>query len=778
MNYGKPIDAGRLCKMPENTLEPFLYEGFYENSGFEEECYQSDKFFLVGVEQQWEGLRNMGILNIISAALEMPVKDLMAAIKKKIAANPTIFSILQNGKILRDFYDHKEFVDMITKIFIMHALVDEEWLALDWMGIFADILFYYFNVVIVEFTDMRHRDSHEIISESTAVESTAAEPTAAEPTAVESTAAESTAAKSDKSSAAITSKRIPRSKSAKISKSSAKVDKTTAKLIAKSQIEELMPGDFVELKINQKLDVIIGDAGQQYKYILILTKHMAVYPIYLVNPVVYFKTKVVNKRIYEHTDNVIGILGKFLLYAKELTAKQAAESEPEIDTIAQLTSVSTTTIDTKHKYISSYYTTLSALSVFLENKTAIKYSLAKFYVNAHNLCYYIELRDKSSNSIYIPVSLTNWSPRKGVEIDYKPYSYSGKMDIKTLNKFLTEYNNWIQTHSNGVNDGIRIDKWISRKGKVFGFMFGALNYYFDEISESAAIAIKKVPVWNMLYDLADINKQIHTNAPVKADPLVKDISDGFYNNHLYQLLLLEFNTLFAREKNVDLRTKLKKLIINYSKNTLVELFEDILKILDTYYVDFIPAASKVASASTSAKSDKIESNTKKGKVNSQSNKSAEELKAEESAVIWKTLKLEDYNRLIEIINSGIVNFMDKADIYRNIDQGVFNFDKMAINRFKTMTHDQVKRELTGTPPKVAELPNILVPCTTSSAYYCRSNKLVMPEKKLNSLLDILVADIKNPMKEKWIFSPLFNDSIINFLKFEYRPLETISIELA
>jgi hypothetical protein len=480
---------------------------------------------------------------------------------------------------------------------------------------------------------------------------------------------------------------------------------------------------------------------------------------------------------------VIGILGKFLLYAKELTAKQAAEAEPEVDTLAQLTSATTTAVDTKQKYVASYYTTLSALSEFLEYKSASKYTLAKFYVNAHNLCYYVEIRDKSSNSIYIPVSLTNWSPRKGVEIEYKPYSYSGKMDIKTLNRFLTEYNNWIQTHSNGGNDGVRIDKWIARKGKVFGFMFGALNYYFDDIAESAATAIKKAPVWNMLYDLADINKQIHTNAPIKSDPLVKDISDGFYNNHLYQLLLLEFNTLFAREKNVELRTKLKKLIINYIKSTLVELFEDILKILDTYYADFIP----VAPAAASTKSTKTETNAKKGKADSQSNKSAEELKAEETAVIWKTLKLEDYNRLIEAINSGIVNFMDKADIYRNIDQAVFNFDKMAINRFKTMTRDQVKRELTGlakkivqvgTPPKVAELPNILVPCTTSSAYYCRSNKLVMPEKKLNSLLDILVADIKNPMKEKWIFSPLFNDSIINFLKFEYRPLETISIELA
>lgn len=711
MNYGKPIDAGRLCKLPENTLEPFFYEGFYENAGFEEECYQADKFFLVGIEQDWEGIPRMGILHIIAAALEIRIDAFISEIKKKILANPTLFNILLNGKILREFYDHKAFIDAIHKIFIhtsrTHTLVEDEILQLNWMEIFTDILFYYFNIVVVEFIDQRYRYSH-----------------------------------SDGMAAA---------------NESASLDKQ------KFDMEEAMAGDFVELKLNQRIDVVASDAGAQYRYLIVLTKHTHIYPIYIANPIVYFKTKVVNQRIFNRADPIIGIFAKFVLYAKQHISVEidGLSNEATANELVQLTQANAVT-DNKSKYIASYYTTLAAIDEYLEDNPSVKYEITKMYVNAHNMCYYIAIKDKSGNIVYLPISLTKWSPRKNVVIDHTPFLYSGKMDLKSLNRYLAGYNAWIADKY--ADDGIRIDKWIATpQKKVFGFMFEAVNYYFNNIAESAALAIKKVPVWIMPYDISEINKQIYANAPIKTDPLVNSISDGFYKNHLYQLLLLEFNTLFAREKNSELRTKLKKIIMGSGKTSLIELFDEIAKVLTKYYAEFTTsmaaAATKKATASTYG---------------------------DEANIMWEALKMEDYNRIIEVINAGIVDFMDKPEIFRTIDQAVFNFDKIAINRFKSMSRDQIKKELSalakkivqiGSPPKVTDVPNILVPCATNKAYYCRANKLVIPEKRLDALLDILVADIQNPLKEKWIFAPLFADNIINFLKFEVHPLETISVEL-
>ena len=216
MNYGKFIESGRLCKLPENTLEPLFYESFYENAGFEEECYQLDKYFIYGVAQEWEGISNMGIINTISIALEISVLDFISSVNKKIKNQPSIFSIFLNGNILREFYDYHQFLDILSKIFLTKTLVDNYWLELNWTKIFADVLFYYYNIILIEFNDKCGRSINGQI-----------------------------------------------------------MDGAKSMEHFKYQAEEVISGDFVELQINQKLDIILNSADSTatlYKYIIIITK--------------------------------------------------------------------------------------------------------------------------------------------------------------------------------------------------------------------------------------------------------------------------------------------------------------------------------------------------------------------------------------------------------------------------------------------------------------------------------------------------------------------------
>lgn len=659
MNYGKPIEPGRLCKLPENTLEPLFYESFYENAGFDEECYQSDKYFIVGVSQEYEGIAAMGIFNCVLLTLETTMKEFIGDIKKRILAKPTLFNILLNGQILNDFYDYREFIDIISKIFLTSTLVELEWQNLNWTAIIIDILFYYFDIVVVEFRDAPR---HEYL--------------------------EAQQSKGDSSMA--------------------------------TNLEEIISGDFVELQVNQRLDVILGGSSQ-YQYLLVLTKKRKVNPIYMVNPVVYFKSKVIGKKIFESTSAPISILSKLLLHIKRQST---------------------------HKTATNYYSTIEALDEFV--KQSRDYAITTYYINTHNQCYYVGIKGKGNRLIYMPVAVTNWAPKNGIKVIYDTYIYNGKMDIKSLNEFLTHYNKWIIGLAPNSTAGIRIEKWIETpSAKICGFMYGAINYYFNDISAKVALAIKSAPIWKMPYTITEINRQIAARTPIKTDPLVANITASFYENHIYQLLLLEFTSMLMHEKNIKLRMELKKIIISLGKESLVDIFDKLMKSLDKYYVEF-------------------------------------QSENEEANAIWTDLKLQDYNRLIDHINVSITKFIDKNEMLQYMDQSVYNFDKMTINRFKSMSHDQIKRELTkmagkitqaGPIPKTADIPNLLVACSTGTAFYCKKSKLIIPEKKLNKLLDILAADIQNPMKEKWIFTPLFTDYIINFLKFEQRPLETITIDL-
>ena len=61
--------------------------------------------------------------------------------------------------------------------------------------------------------------------------------------------------------------------------------------------------------------------------------------------------------------------------------------------------------------------------------------------------------------------------------------------------------------------------------------------------------------------------------------------------------------------------------------------------------------------------------------------------------------------------------------------------------------------------------------------YCNNNKLIINNHKFENILEILTADILNPVKEKWIFSSVFGDNVISYFKFIKRPDENITIHI-
>jgi hypothetical protein len=124
------------------------------------------------------------------------------------------------------------------------------------------------------------------------------------------------------------------------------------------------------------------------------------------------------------------------------------------------------------------------------------------------------------------------------------------------------------------------------------------------------------------------------------------------------------------------------------------------------------------------------------------------------------------------------------------DEYHFNFDRIELEDLKTMKYDEIFDQLKSISKSFISLgeiesikkfkfPNILFACNEitkgDKIMYCDGQKLIIPENKLDDMLQILSDDIMNPLKWKWLFNNIFVENIVNYFKFTKRPMESISI---
>lgn len=747
MGYGKYIEPGRLCNLPENTLEPLFYESYSNQNGTEDECYKNNRYYLMGIDQHFGtnctmgAIQNVGFINIILLILDISFDQFLTLLKQNLIKNSDIFDIILNGEIRKYFYDIPEFLNTIQNLFTGNSYVNEKYMTIPWNSILMDILYYYFNIITIEFYDSGwQRNSDEIF--------------------------------------------------------------------LKNEQDDRVAGDDIVIVLNNRLSNPLVITNPKYKILIVLSRHVGannsnktiINPIFYINSIVYFKTRLITNKVYELDMTINKILFNMLSYIKENSNSKDK---------AQITD-------------NSYYATLSSVNLFIEHHTT-KYNIQEYYINKHNMCYYIGIFDYESRKIiYMPIVETEITNDNGI---YKPLNKYTKFDI--LNRFLTKFNEWhlaqkieqlsekiaistdksaiiSNTLTKSVNKanfinkalvnvadyGIHLQKWIGqyKSAKIFndgglpqnicGFIFSGMNYYFTPISLLAAKKIKNVPIIPMFYDIEDVNNQIYNENEPTSDPRNKGISQSFYEYYLYQLFILEFVALFGSEKNIKIRTSIKKEILsigisssltvtkNSNSNNLTSIFNNINIILDNYYSNLNIYAEK-------NKTNLKKTNSKNMLV--------------DNYLSYDIPKQQDFSNIVELINASLIEFKNKNEIYDAFDMSNYNFDKMAINQFKTQPKELLIAELHKLSKKIVKIgklklnnkhvfPNILSDCSVPSPY-CSGNKLIIEQSKLNDLIDILADDIKNPLKEKWIFSMIFSDNIVNFMKFIQRPGESITVEI-
>jgi hypothetical protein len=495
----------------------------------------------------------------------------------------------------------------------------------------------------------------------------------------------------------------------------------------------------IELALQSHIDGFNKLTNDDNKKIFILKKDNDYYPIYKLNTDLFFGANIITARFFQKTDDVVIIVNRLInVYFKLLNTNKG--SDITLDTVIEFT------------------------------KTNIKYKLIAIYINKSNLCYYVKLTS-TTGDIYFPVTNSHYSHGEYKAI-YTPYMRkSSKMTFFKLNTFIETFNKWItyeseksglikpnKTYPNNIEDHIypiytliNFTAWVALTpnlklkptNKVIGFKFNNIIYYFDDMPLSKALKIGQInqkKVYRVLYDPDSVNKTIYNKIPAFSDARCSNIGISVYNSMLYRLLVLEFVYLFSKEINVSFRTKIKKIIVKSKK---IDAFKKITNIII--------------------------------------NNSNEEPASDD--------ELTDLNKIQQIINSLNISDIDKNQALKQINEASFNFDKLKITKLKHMKHDDIVKYLKilsksivsiGNINKIKNLQfnNMIIPCSSKEKLkYCNKNKLIISQQKLNILLDILAADIKNPYKEKWLFSSIFMQSFIGWFRFIRRSNETIKITM-
>jgi hypothetical protein len=447
------------------------------------------------------------------------------------------------------------------------------------------------------------------------------------------------------------------------------------------------------------------------------------YPIYVINKIAFNKNGQIERKLYKY----------------------------QSETIKQIIDMVEYNFKTLNSPIRDKYT-FDILRKYIGEKRTVQ--IQKILVTRDNLCYGVVIE----NVGYVPLHMSTFKYSENVDISLSSLDMERNIpQIDKLQRYMHLWNKWVideskaRGHIKDVAPGtsdmdkivpmyplLNVEQWLMLSNRIIGFMCNGMNWYVVPLAEAAALRIARVPIVKLYYNPMDVNRALNSNTHVE-DHRTKNITRCLYKGYSYQLLILELTHYFSTQTNNEVRLSLKKEVTKYShgQESLEIFFESIDKVLHDRY------------------------DTHNELIN-------------DDSVRLKSL-------ISDILNVG----GEKIAILEMIDNEMFNFDKILLESIKRLPLDKLKVKLrsiinnvvhVSSVPKISDFPNILQTCQTDNLSYCRGKRIIVPASQVSQYVDIIAAQIKNPFVQKYIFSPLFIDTIIDYFKFIKRPYEIIRVE--
>lgn len=374
------------------------------------------------------------------------------------------------------------------------------------------------------------------------------------------------------------------------------------------------------------------------------------------------------------------------------------------------------------------------LSLVKEFAAFSHHEIVRKYINRHNMCYAV-LLESGGAYVHFPIDYSAYMTVDGIEISFEAFSRDAQpLPLATLNKLIAELNDYISTH-HPTHAHLVPHHYVDLGLVPIGVNCNGLIFYFNDAPAEAidnSLPHKPAPA-----DYEEINKLILQRVPAASDPRAEHIGAALYNNYLYQLFLLEFINYLDRERNVELRGRIVELITS---------------------TNFRKEAKKFAAA-------------------------------------LDTLLLKDHPADHLMLQDQITTFFfkhqTKEQLINLINNTVYNFDHVTMDRLRKMTREDIKVELTSIAARLSvrrdldmkglQFPNVYMPCGAGATstpinaeQYCADGRLVI-NRPIEPFIDILAADLTNPLKSRYLLSGLWTDNCINPLQFTKHPTEVVTV---
>lgn len=348
-----------------------------------------------------------------------------------------------------------------------------------------------------------------------------------------------------------------------------------------------------------------------------------------------------------------------------------------------------------------------------------------YYINYTNLCYGVIVETKSGK-VYLPIVESNYKiTAQNTQLIYTSYTGKNNGDIKTIFNIVEK----------AMGETPRISNWLKFGKKIIGFSAYGLQFYISATDlMTVQKLVKNLPVVTLLYDPFYSNEIIEKVKTGKLQigelpEIVSETARDVYDYYNYQLILLHFIDYFNKQRNTQVRAKIIKLVVKIEMKDALEKIKDFI--------------SEISND-------------------------------------------EDAAKLKAIFRRYIVIHHDKKQLIDDINHAYFDFDKIELERIKTLPNQKIQKELMEIAKKfvsfgklkkaTADFPNMFAVCKQTNEY-CQNTKLIVQKDTLESVIELLAHDITNPAKISWLFNSIFIQKSILFFKFISRKNESITIEM-
>jgi hypothetical protein len=478
-----------------------------------------------------------------------------------------------------------------------------------------------------------------------------------------------------------------------------------------------------------------------HRFVVCLKKLNRVYPIFLLNPDMYFRDYIINRTSFGIGDKLVSLLFNMV--------HQQGETE----------------LFNPERPIN-----LSVVDLFVDvNK---KWNIRTKLINKRNMCYAVLLNHKSGGSVYCSVDYSPYIADNSTQISFEAFNRAAIVlprpllmeFISDMDKFIHERYSMMGTDMHQFSLVTPV-KFISYKGEIIGAMAKHnLVFYFTAQSNKkgkheANTAIEEdrdddtiagilgrsakapivdgaaestnAPIENIRHDFTDVNKAIIIKSPPVIDKRSELLGQALYENYLYQLFVIEFINYIDSERNKPIRETLIGIINSAKFKKSTHSFNERLKDI-----------------------------------------------------------LRDFPNDINTIQSQMVlayrSGMRKRDFVAMIEETSYEFDRLTVNKLRSLPAAEVKPFLLSIADKITvnenldgkkiKFPNVYMPCVDikDESGYCAKNRLII-NKPVETLVDILLADLSNSLKARYILDTVWSDNVVDYLSFTKVPSEIVTI---